>query len=319
MALSAKTARRAAERFNEAGLRLSDKDDWDRAIEAHKRAVEMDAGWATPWYNMGLLHKYRGEWKQSLYCNQKAASLEPDHEGAIWNTGIAATALGEWKAARDAWKQYGITGLTGFREPRFKHSSSTPIRLHGEDGAEVVWTERIDPARAIIRSVPFPESGYRFGDLLLHDGFPNGYRMSRGREVPIFDTLTLLKRSPFTTFVMEVENFSEEASEELDRRMFAANMATDSWSRVRVLCKACSEGRAHDEHEGETVEETLIGLAAEDEEAMDKILDQWKADFPDVKVEGEYLGLTPDQGAEEFHPPPRELLNGGGDDDEDET
>ena len=80
-----------------------------------------------------------------------------------------------------------------------------PIRLAERGGGEVVWSKRIDPARAVLANVPLPTSGHRCGDVVLHDGAANGYRLLRGKEVPVFDALACLQPSIFSTFIAEVQ------------------------------------------------------------------------------------------------------------------
>ncbi len=81
----------------------------------------------------------------------------------------------------------------------------TPIRLNPDADGEVVWSDRVDPARARIVSIPLAESGFRFADLVLHDGAAKGYRRLGDRDVPVFDCLQLLEASSFSTWVAEVE------------------------------------------------------------------------------------------------------------------
>jgi tetratricopeptide (TPR) repeat protein len=170
------------------GKRRDDEGDQDGALEAYAQASAIHPGWAVPWYNTGLIHKYRGEWAASLQANARAVQCEPGNEGALWNLGIAATALGDWTTARRAWRQYGI-GIPEGEGPVDYFVGLTPIRVHGDEGTEVVWADRIDPARAILRNVPTPACGHRYGDLVLHDGAPNGYRLRGEREMAVFDAL----------------------------------------------------------------------------------------------------------------------------------
>jgi hypothetical protein len=49
-------------------------------------------------------------------------------------------------------------------------------------------------------NVPLPASGRHFGDVVLHDGHPDGVRLMGGREHPVFNELAVLERSAFQTF-----------------------------------------------------------------------------------------------------------------------
>jgi tetratricopeptide (TPR) repeat protein len=175
------------------------RGEFARAVSLYEKAIASDHTLSAPWYNLGLIYKERHDWKASLRCDQEAVRRNSSSEAAWWNLGIAATALSEWTEARRAWSAYGLELPEGTGEI-VGDFGYTPIRINPHDDGEVVWTDRIDPARAIIRSVPLPESGHRYGDLLLHDGAPNGYRMLQGREVPVFNELEVLSRSPLGTY-----------------------------------------------------------------------------------------------------------------------
>lgn len=76
---------------------------------------------------------------------------------------------------------------------------SIDIRLTRVDGALLPRT-----ARAIIQNVPLAASGHRYGDLLLHDGAPEGTRILDGREVPVFNALQLLHASDYGAYTVHV-------------------------------------------------------------------------------------------------------------------
>ena len=196
---------------NRRGTRyLDEMGDLDRAATAFERAIRHADNWSAPWYNLGLVRKRRRQWPESLACNLQAAELNPSDEAAWWNAGIAATALGEWETARHAWSSVGITLPPGAGEVRLP-LGLTPIRLNPHGNSEVVWCQRIDPARAIIQNVPLPTSGYRHGDLLLHDGAPTGMRRWRDQEIPVFDALQRLRVSSYATYAVRVRAASEAA------------------------------------------------------------------------------------------------------------
>jgi tetratricopeptide (TPR) repeat protein len=271
--------------YNELGRRRDDEGDQDGALEAYAQASAIHPGWAVPWYNAGLIHKYRGEWAASLQANARAVQCEPGYEGALWNLGIAATALGDWATARRAWRQYGI-GIPDGEGPVDYFVGLTPIRVHGDEGTEVVWADRIDPARAILRNVPTPACGHRYGDLVLHDGAPNGYRLRGEREVAVFDALELIAPSEHATYEVSVEGVSSEDIEALVQRFKTVDAFAENWTdSMEVLCRACSEGRPHGEGrhnhgEGEaagTLGPWRLGIASREEAGARRILDEWQA------------------------------------------
>jgi tetratricopeptide (TPR) repeat protein len=227
------------------------------AIELYQLASELDPSFSEPCYNLGLIYKYVGQWELSFDWNRKAAQRNPQDEAAWWNLAVAATALERWKVAREAWTAFGIELPPG-EGPVDLPCGKNPIRLDPETQGEVVWADRIDPARALLRNIPLPESGFRFRDLVLNDGAPVGYRRVEGREVPVFNCLQLLVASAFSTFVAEIDlGAGADCEEEIQRLVELAageGMAAENWSTsVRMLCTACSEGRPHEHHDGQAL------------------------------------------------------------------
>lgn len=166
-----------ASEINERGRACADAGDWDDALSHYRQAVSIAPAFDPAWFNMGLIHKWRREWVNALECCERAASLSNSGEGepAWWNLGIAATALRRWDAARNAWRRFGIQVPGGDGEIQMRLGPA-PVRLNPQQHGEVVWGLRIDPARVVIKNVPLPESGHRWGDIVLHDGAPNGHR-----------------------------------------------------------------------------------------------------------------------------------------------
>lgn len=271
-----------------------ERGDVDRAVSLYEKAARADPSWSAPWYNLGLLAKERRDWRQSLRYNQEAVRLDSTKEAAWWNLGIAATALSDWTEARRAWKGFGIDLPEGSGEI-VADLGYTPIRINPEEDGEVIWTHRIDPARALIRSVPLPESRHRHGDLILHDGAPNGYRMLGGKEVAVFDEIEILVPSRVGTFEATVSVDTVEDLVALERIFGEAGGAAEDWSSVRYICKQCSEGRPHEGHDrgdSHAAGERRIGIASASEEVASALLRSW-AEAPGRKSGGLAAVLPP--------------------------
>lgn len=267
----------SAEELNALGGELSAKGWYVEAEKAYRDAAASAPTWSVPWYNLGLMQKYRGEWAASMECNLLATKLAPSDEAAWWNLGIAATALGHWDQARLAWKNCGIAVPEG-DGPVEMDLGPVPIRLNGRADGEVVWATRIDPARAVVLNIPLPNSGHRWRDLVLHDGAANGHRMLRGREVPVFDSLHCLERSQYRTFVVDVDAGTE-AMEMLSTVADDLGGAAEDWStNTRSLCKECSEGTPGHLHDVDhsSPAHPSAGVAARDRHHLDAILATWK-------------------------------------------
>lgn len=277
-----------AERLNERGIALGPEDD-EKAAQLYRRACAIDPSWSTPFYNLGLVYKYRGAWAESLEANQRATELDPDAENAWWNLGIAATALGRWDLARAAWRGAGIDVPDG-DGPIDYPAGQTPVRLDPDGDAEVVWCQRLDPVRARIENIPL--GGYCYGDVVLHDGAAVGYRKLGEREHPVFNFLELLEPSAFSTFAASVTlgDAGDAAIDDLCRVADERGLSAEDWtSSVQMLCKACSEGTPHERHEHTRLPRLMnephsVVLAARSLAEARALLDDWHAQTPGVEI-----------------------------------
>jgi tetratricopeptide (TPR) repeat protein len=273
-----------AERLNERGRAFAANGQFAEAEAAYRGATEARPEWAVPWYNLGLLHKYRGSWQASLECTMRATELAPGDGDSWWNLGIAATALGRWDVARRAWARCDIAIAPG-DGPIEMELGHVPIRLATQEGGEVVWSRRIDPARAILTTVPLPSSGHRWGDLVLHDGAANGHRLVRGQKVPVFDELTCLRPSAFATFIAELEA-DEGALDTLPSVAEELGGAAEDWStQTRLICRECSEGTPGHFHDAESSPaDARCGIAARDKAHAEAIISAWLARVPHARL-----------------------------------
>jgi hypothetical protein len=233
------------------------------------------------WFDLALLCKFARRWAEALEYGLRAAELVGVSEGepAWWNLGIAATALREWDVARRAWASFGLEMPSG-SGPIEADFGFAPVRLNPEGATEIVWGHRIDPARVRVMSIPFPDSGHRWGDIVLHDGVPNGYRAWNGEDRPVFDELMRWEASDVPTTRVSVSANAPGELEELLDSMDAAGYAAEDWTRnVRLLCRRCSEGIVHPEHSEAALasgREHLLGLAAPVDVVTD-LLSRWAA------------------------------------------
>ena len=269
---------------NERGRKLSDQGDDVGAEAAYREAITLDPNFESGWFNLGLVYKRRHDWAETLRCNLRAAELNPRREQpAWWNLGIAATALRDWSIARKAWTGYGIDIPPGEGpiEANFGH---TPVRIGIPEPLEVVWCRRIDPARAEILNIPTPESGHRYGDIVLHDGEPKGQRESNGQLFSVFDELERWQPSDVPTVVVSLTCRSDADALAATSMAQEADLICEDWTAsIQWLCKACSVGRSHShhDHEGDPKwhAQHLFGFAS-DPSAVSRFLESWTAAGP---------------------------------------
>jgi hypothetical protein len=291
--------------------RLADADDDPDARAARLDAIAEEVVRRAPeigayWYDRGMYAKWRRDWTASRTYNLTALDLIPSNrrreEAAAWNLGIAATALGDWPTARRAWADYGLPirpdddpaaeidedfGPAPVRlnaEPRF--IGEPPLLIDGQGYAtEVVWGRRLCPARIRIENVPTPESGHRFGDVVLHDGDTVGTRRFGDREMGVFNEIALWRRSPLPTLTATVTAESLDAVDDVVEAMLGLGGAAQDWTTtVRMLCRACSEGSPDDGTHGHGdlgtgSDEHLLGIAGHEDDAR-RVLTAWAAASP---------------------------------------
>jgi hypothetical protein len=271
---------------------LDEEGQLDAAAVAYQELLELEPRHAPAWFNLSLIHKQSRRWPALLACCQRVLALDPSDEGARWNLGIAATALRDWPTARAAWRAYGLSVPDGEGPPDLDFGL-TPIRINPTDGAEVVWCQRVDPARAVVENVPFPDSGHRWHDILLHDGEPHGERTLGGQPVPVFDELERWEPSDTPTLTVALEAPDRESAEALVDAVRESGWAAEDWSEsVRVLCRACSRSRVDGEDPAAPTwhPHRHFGIAAPPAVA-DRLLAAWTRAAParrydELKVEG---------------------------------
>lgn len=242
-------------------------------------------------YMRGLAHKYLLDWPLCLHHNLRGIELsDGDNEAYHWNAAMAATALGQWDIVRRLWKDTGIKIDDG-EGPIHDNFGLGVVRLNPWQGGETVWVRRIDPVRARILNVPTPETGHRFGDIVLHDGASTGSRYDAdGRKTLVFNELVRLQASEFQTFVVFV---SCENAAELGALLQATGpgigYAEDWTSSMVTCCLRCSYGIVHQHEDPQNAEwqrDRNLGIAAQSRLSVEKLLDDWAAAAPERYVEG---------------------------------
>jgi hypothetical protein len=195
-----------------------------------------------------------------------------------------AEALARWEVARSAWRGAGVDVPPG-EGPIDLPCGQTPIRLSPDGEGEVVWSERLDPARARLVSIPLTD--YCFGDVVLNDGAAVGHRKLGDRTIPVFNCLELLEPSTFSTWVVSIELAEQEPVEAPSLELLHElardrELAAEDWSRsIRMLCKACSEGAPHEHDDQDRSRADVKGprrvaVAARTETEVRELLASWQ-------------------------------------------
>lgn len=283
------------------------EDDDEALAEQHfLAALAIDEQDAVTNYDLALLYKYQSRWAESLRYNRRATELNPSDEAAWWNLGIAATALSDWATAALAWEFFGVSlDATTVLAPDLK-LGLIPVRITQDDSVEVLWANRLDPARAQIVSVPMPDCGVRYHDIVLIDGAPRGTRELNGSQVPVFDWIEFWQRSNYSTYVLEANIPDQLAIDTLEGLVKDLELSVEDWaSNVRLLCKACSEGTPHEQHDqdaevaSEWQPERQMGFAALHDQALADVLDAWQAAHPEIEIIDVYNALDTEETSED--------------------
>jgi hypothetical protein len=199
------------------------------ACSLYTEAALRDPEWAEPMVAAALNLRDRGQYAAMLTACEAALVREPKHGFALWNLGLAATATGNWRRARQAWRRYGLE-VAESDAPIHGFFGIAALRLHGPgEHHEDVWVRRICPVRAVIENVPYPESGYRYGDIVLLDGVPDGEVMREHHSVPVFNVLATLAPAAHGTFECAVDLLDPEAWSDLKDLAESRALAVETW------------------------------------------------------------------------------------------
>ncbi|MFE9690486.1 tol-pal system YbgF family protein [Micromonospora sp. NPDC005806] len=257
-----------------------DAEDWAVAGERLERLVRRHPDHPQApvwWYDAALAHKFLRNWAKAYELGREAAARAErgTQDPAFWNLGIAATIMADWATARDAWQGFGLVAPDGDGEIEADFGV-TPVRL---ECGEVVWARRLCPARARVLNVPTPESGRRFGEVVVHDGAPNGERTVNGQTFPVFDELLLFRASDLPTSTVEVVAGTPEDVRALAALFDQHGYGAEPASGVRVICSCCSEGSVgqHTDHQVAGGQRVHVAAPAD---RIAGLLDAWCAGAP---------------------------------------
>lgn len=265
-----------AKQLIEQAYQAWDAEEWLRAAELFEEVLvhfpdeKPSAVW---WYDAALAYKFLRNWQKAYELGREAAARAPRDEGdpAYWNLGIAATIQREWATARDAWAGFGIELPDGEGEIDAPFGNAC-VRLDTGGQQEVVWVQRLCPTRGRVVNVPVT-GGRRYGEIVVHDGVPNGERIVDGTTYPVFDELLLFEPSELPTLEVTV-NAGERADLEALLVLFAEHgYGAEPASSVRMLCACCSEG-THEQERTADAGAQQVSLGAPAAEAR-LLLERW--------------------------------------------
>jgi hypothetical protein len=225
------------------------------------------------WSDLAETHMELRDWRACADACLRSLALHSESRlWTWWMLGIAATALRDWDLARKAWRGWGKTVDDGPGPIRTRRYDAL-IRL---PNLEVLWTEGIDYARAIITNVPTPQSGFRWGDIVLHDSEKRGERVERGVVVPIFECLERWSVSELPTLRVKARCGAEEDARELSKMFRDKSFIAEDWSRMYFV-----EGSFSGEHRPlpDFTDERTFGIACQ-LDLTTELLATWQRQSP---------------------------------------
>jgi hypothetical protein len=98
--------------------------------------------------------------------------------------------------------------------------------------------------------------------------------------------------SDYVTFDVDLVAPDEEGIDALNAACEAAQVEIEDWTEsIQYLCKACSEGRAHEQHDHSLKNDAWqvrrrIGMAAPDAAKVHAVLEKWRGMGEGRSVEG---------------------------------
>lgn len=189
-------------------LRLMGPDQDGAARTAFEAALGLDRNNGDIWFDLALLHKWRGRMEEALSALSMARRAGRDDRGTLWNEAICATALGDGARAAAAWQSLGmpatvnaggmpvVEGLTPVQVRALSRGTGkglNPVVPDREASFEVLWVAPISPCHGVVQSPTFRDAQVDYGDVVLWDGAPVGVRKTAEGVVPTFPLLALLR------------------------------------------------------------------------------------------------------------------------------
>jgi tetratricopeptide (TPR) repeat protein len=261
-----------AERYRELG-------DTYHAVKLYKRVIKLVKDWVAPYLALGRIYKERREWKPAFHYFKKTVALKPQLREAWWSLAIAATALKKDRVARSIWAKFGMQDMPHTGEG---------LQLAYRGTFEILWMRAQDPAKAHILSIPHPDSGFRFRDIVLYERKPVGHHVVGNERIPVYAELGVFKRSPYQTFSCLLHAPTPEQLKKLEEMCFGARLGFEIWSNA-ARSMVVGNPKAFPEYysrailppdeartDDSTSEHVLVGLAATHEAEVFHVLDAWE-------------------------------------------
>ncbi|MBK8041754.1 MAG: hypothetical protein KBG02_12605 [Haliscomenobacter sp.] len=261
-----------ASQWYEQAVRYDAGDDVYHAVKLLKLCVRLEPDWLPPFLLLAAVYKRRREWKQVLYYCKKAVALHAQDQDRWWDLGIAAAALGKDRLAKAVWQKF---------TPPAPQGALISLRLEHSGLFELIWAKTLDSVRAMLFSIPHPDSDLHYRDIVLFDREQVGLNIAGKRKVPVFPVLGRTKRSFFQTFTCILHQTTAQSIQTLETLCADAGIGFEIWTDASWSKTIPVEGKIP-EYFGNQVfpassdTEVWAALAAKTESDILQVLSNWR-------------------------------------------
>jgi hypothetical protein len=244
-------------------LRMTGSADDKAALEAMQESLRLrpEDGWR--WFQLGLIHKWRGRWNEGVEANRRARELGAESQGVLWNLAICAMGAGFYPLAASVMKELGMKGEVG--EDGIFTGSFDPVQVRisslgegidpavhvvgAEPDFEYIWIERHSLVHGTILNATIHDMPADFGDVVLFDGAAVGYRDDGTTRVPRFPLLQKLRSGAVRRYRFRAQQPHGGFLEGLSEKLPTGTTFYVHDEQVNMLCRDCATaGRVSDDH-----------------------------------------------------------------------
>lgn len=264
----------------EEALRYDKVGDVYTAVKLLKKVIRLVPEWPDAFVALGHIYHRRREWKPAFHYFKKAVALDADDRESWWKLSIAATSLKRFGVATSIWAKFGLD--------KIRLDQPVNLEIKTDKGYEILWMQALDAARGRILSIPHPQSGLRFRDMMLYNRrVVVGSNIHNRRRVSVYPSLGCLKQSPYRTFSCLLHTSSEEAVRRLEQLCFDAGLGFEVWSNATRTTRRNQEKATRAEKESfpeyynDLVPKpdhgtTLVAMAAIHPAEVERVINAWE-------------------------------------------
>lgn len=256
-------------------LRLAGPGRDAEAQAAFEAALDADRADGGLWFDLALLHKWRGRWQAAYDCNLRAQARLGDTRAVLFNLGIAATAANDGNVAGLCWKKLGFDPSLSDKSGHAYVDDLPPMQVrvlsrgsgYGFPGAvpdqavsfEVLWVQPLSPVHGVVVTPSFRDAPIDYGDVVLWDAAPVAVVDGpEGKKIPRFPLLEILRRGDERRIRFVALEQKKGDAEALSEALPEGCSIVVQEERVEHICPICASGDSMRKHDHLPPQETRI-------------------------------------------------------------